>query len=38
MFFIIKDDSIFVKYNEMWNKIIKTLNIKFHDMPVYDDV
>ena len=36
MCFIIKDDSILVKYNEIWNKIKKTLNTKFHSMPVYD--
>ena len=36
MCFIIKDDSILVKYNEIWNKIKKTLNTKFHNMPVYD--
>ena len=34
--FIIKDDSILVKYNESWNKIKKMLGIKFHSMPVYD--
>ena len=25
-----------VKYNKIWNKIKKTLNTKFHNMPVYD--
>ena len=25
------------KYNEIWNKIKKTLNTKFHSMPVYDE-
>ena len=33
---MIKDDSVLDKYNEIWNKIKKTLNIKFHSMPVYD--
>ena len=28
MSFVIKDDSVLVKYNEIWNKIKKTLNIK----------
>ena len=28
MSFIIKDDDAFYKYNEIWNKIRKTLNIK----------
>ena len=27
----------FNKYNEIWNKIKKTLNTKFHNMPVYDE-
>ena len=30
MSFIIKDDDVMVKYNEIWNKIKKDLNIKFH--------
>ena len=34
--FIIKDDSVLVKYHEIWNKIKKTLNTKLHSMPVYD--
>ena len=34
--FIIKDDSILVRYNEILNKIKKTLDVKFHSMPVYD--
>ena len=25
------------KYNEIWNKIKKTLNTKFHTIPVYDE-
>ena len=29
MSFEIEDDDIFLKYNEIWNKIKKTLNIKF---------
>ena len=37
MSFIIKDDSILVKYNEIWNKIKKTISTKFHSMPVYDE-
>ena len=36
MSFIIKDDSVLVKYNEIWNKIKKTLNIKFHSNFIYD--
>ena len=34
---MIEDDSVLVKYNEIWNKIKKTLKIKFHSMPVYDE-
>ena len=30
--FMTEDDSVLVKYNEIWNKIKKTLNIKFHSM------
>ena len=37
MSFIIKDDSVLVKYNEIWNEMKKTLNTKFHSMPVYDE-
>ena len=37
MSFMIEDDRILVKYNEIWNKIKKTLNIKLHSMPVYDE-
>ena len=37
MSFFIKDDDVLDKYNEIWNKIKKTLNIKFHSMPVYDE-
>ena len=37
MSFVIKDDDVLDKYNEIWNKIKKTLNTKFHSMPVYDE-
>ena len=37
MSFMIEDDIVLVKCNEIWNKIKKTLNIKFHSMPVYDE-
>ena len=36
MSFMIEDDSVLVKYNEIWNKIKKTLNLKFHSISVYD--
>ena len=35
--FMIEDDSFLGKHNDIWNKIKKTLNIKFHSMPVYDE-
>ena len=34
--FGIKDDNVLDKYNEIWNKIKKTINIIFQNMPVYD--
>ena len=37
MSFIIKDDDVLDKYNEIWNKIKRNLNITFHSMPVYDE-
>ena len=37
MSFLIKDDMCLDKYNQIWNKIKETLNIKFHSMPVYDE-
>ena len=36
MSFMVDYDSILVKYNEIWNKIKKTFNTKFHSMPLYD--
>ena len=36
MSFNIEDDSVLVKYNEIWKKIKNTLSIKFHSKPVYD--
>ena len=35
--FVIKDDNMLYKFNEIWNKIKNTLNIKFHSMLVYDE-
>ena len=37
MSFVIKDDDVLDKYNEIWNKIKKTWNIKFNSMSVYDE-
>ena len=36
MSFVIKDDYVPDIYNEIWDKIKKALNIKFHSMSVYD--
>ena len=35
--FMIKDDNVLVKYNEIWNNVKKTLNRKFHSTPIYDE-
>ena len=37
MSFVIKDDHVLDKYNDIWNKFKKTLNIKFYSMLVYDE-
>ena len=37
MSFAIKDDMCLNKYNEVWDKMKNTLNIKFHSMLVYDE-
>ena len=37
MSFVINNDSVLDKYNEIWSKIKKTLNTKFHSMPVHDE-
>ena len=34
---MIIDDSVLIKYNEIWNKIKKKLNIKLQSMSVYDE-
>ena len=36
MSFMIEDDSVLIKYNEIWNKIKQIKGIKFHSNPVYD--
>ena len=36
MSFMIKNDDVLDKYNEIWDKIKGGLNIKFHSVPVYD--
>ena len=34
MSFVLKDDNVLDKYNEIWNNIRKKLNIKFRGTPV----
>ena len=35
--FTINDDSVLDKYSKTWNKIKKTLNVKFHGIPFYNE-
>ena len=35
--FVIKDDDVLNKYNEIWDKIKETLSIKFRSMPIYNE-
>ena len=35
--FMIKDDDVLNKYNEIWDKIKNNFNVKFHNTPVYDE-
>ena len=37
MSFVIKADDVLDKYDDIWDKIKGKLNIKFHNMPVYDE-
>ena len=38
MSFKIEDGSVYLKYNEIWNKIKELLGgVKFHSEPIYDD-
>ena len=36
MSFLIKDDSVLNKYNEIWDNIKEKLSIKFHSEPIYE--
>ena len=36
MSFVIKDDDVLDKYNEIWEKIKMILSMKFYSMPVYE--
>ena len=35
--FKIEDESVYLKYTEIWKKIKKLLNTRFHSQPIYDD-
>ena len=37
MSFKIEDESVYLKYAEIWNKVKSILNVKFHSQPIYDD-
>ena len=37
MSFKIEDESVHLKYTEIWNKIKRLLSTKFHSQPIYDD-
>ena len=37
MSFVIKDDDVLDKNNEIWDKIKERLSIKYHSTPVYDE-
>ena len=36
MCFMVKNEDMPDKYNEIWDKVENKLNIKFHSTPVYD--
>ena len=36
--FLIKDENVLDKYNEIWDKIKEKSSIKFHSEPVYDQI
>ena len=37
MSFKIEDGSVYVKFNQIWNRIKELLGVKFHIEPIYDD-
>ena len=37
MSFKIEDDEVYIKYNQIWDKIKKLLSIKFYSEPIHDD-
>ena len=37
MSFKIEDESVYIKYNQIWNKIKEWLGVKLYSEPIYDD-
>ena len=37
MSFKIEDEDVYIKYNQIWNKIKDLLNVRLHSKPIYDD-
>ena len=37
MSFKIENESVYLKYTKIWDTIKKSLGIKFHSQPIYDD-
>ena len=37
MSFLIKNDEVWEKYEDIWNVIKNKLNIKFHSQPIYEN-
>ena len=37
MSFEIEDDEVYIKCNQIWNKIKKLLGVKFYSEPIYED-
>ena len=35
--FLIEDESVYLKYTKIWNKIKKLLSVKFHSQTIHDD-
>ena len=33
----IEEESVYLKYAKIWNKIKSILNVKFHSQPIHDD-
>ena len=37
MSFKIENEDVYLKYNEIWNRIKSILNVKFYSQPIYND-